>query len=261
MRAAAVHMMRLLVLVLALLPLVAAAAAPPSSQRPTKKPPHLWMILQDDLGHFDVGFNNPSRLDVSGNVSKLAAQGIILKHHYVFYWCSPTRRSFLSGRLPIHHGEMLSADGGGHYVRTPGYSGDFSSDGDDIDLRWEIISQKLKKAGYHNYWYGKGHTGYKSMAHLPINRGFDGGHTGFLTGAQDFYSADRWEGEAPFPNTRGSCTPGGIAGCPCVPGSEGCANLTKEQAYASNLCGQRAVASLRAHDPSEPYFLYLPWQV
>ena len=52
---------------------------------------------------------------------------------------------------------MLSADGQvGTYSRTPGYSGDFSSDGDDIDLRWEIISQKLKKAGYHNYWYGKG---------------------------------------------------------------------------------------------------------
>ena len=41
---------------------------------------------------------------------------------------------------------MLSADGQvGTYSRTPGYSGDFSSDGDDIDLRWEIIAQKLKK--------------------------------------------------------------------------------------------------------------------
>jgi hypothetical protein len=30
--------------------------------------------------------------------------------------------------------------------------------------------------------------------------------------------------------------------------------------YASNICGERAVASLHAHDPSTPYFLYLPWQ-
>ena len=73
-------------------------------------------------------------------------------------------------QLPIHHGEMLSKDGGGKYVRTAGYSGDFSSDGDDIDLRWQIISQKLKRKGYKNYWYGKGHTGYKSMKHLPVNR-------------------------------------------------------------------------------------------
>ena len=145
---------------------------------------------------------------------------------------------------------MLSADGQvGTYSRTPGYSGDFSSDGDDIDLRWEIISQKLKQKGYANYWYGKGHTGYKSMHHLPINRGFDH-HAGFLTGAQDFYSADRWEGEAPFGNTRGKCTPG-VTGCACVPNSPGCTNLTREESYASNLCGQRALASLRAHPPEQ----------
>jgi arylsulfatase A-like enzyme len=217
------------------------------------------MILQDDLGHFDTGFNNPGRLDVSTNVTALAKDGIVLHHHYVFYWCSPTRRSFLTGRLPIHHGEMLSADGQvDTYSRTPGYSGDFSSDGDDIDLRWNIISQKLKQKGYANFWYGKGHTGYKSMKHLPVNRGFDH-HMGFLTGAQDFYSADRWEGDAPFPNTRGSCTPG-VTGCACVPNSPGCANLTHTEKYASNICGERAVASLRAHDASTPYFLYLPWQ-
>ena len=97
------------------------------------------------------------------------------------------------------------------------------------------------------------------MKHLPVNRGFDH-HMGFLTGAQDFYSADRWEGEAPFPNTRGHCTPGGVAGCACVPNSPGCTNLSRTEAYASNICGERAVASLRAHDPSTPYFLYLPWQ-
>ena len=155
-------------------------ASPSCGVTPPAKPPHLWMILQDDLGHFDIGFNNPNRVDVSGNTTALATEGIILSHHYTFYWCSPTRRSFLSGRLPIHHGEMLSSDGGLNYERTPGgvlATGDFSSDGDDIDLRWEIISQKLKRAGYRNFWYGKGHTGYKSMRHLPVNRGFDN-HTG-----------------------------------------------------------------------------------
>ena len=82
-----------------------------------------------------------------------------------------------------------------------------------------------------------------------------------MTGAQDFYSADRWEGQAPFPNTRnGSCSGAGQAGCACVPGSAGCSNLTKTEKYASTLCGRRAVASLQAHDPATPYFLYLPWQ-
>lgn len=177
-------------------------------------PPNLIMLLQDDLGYADVGWNNPAMADVSGNLTKLAQEGVVLKRHYVFYWCSPTRRSFLTGRLPVHHGEMLSA-----------YTGD------DIDLRWKIISQKLKPKGYKNYWIGKGHTGYKSMKHLPINRGFDN-HTGFLIGSQSYTSTDRWHDQEPL--------------------------HTDE--YSTTLYGDDALSILRAHDPATPMFMYLPWQ-
>ena len=56
------------------------------------------MALQDDMGLYDVGWNNPANLDVTSNISKLANEGLILDQHYVFYWCSPTRRSFLTVR-------------------------------------------------------------------------------------------------------------------------------------------------------------------
>merc|ERR1719253_695967 len=56
----------------------------------------------------------------------MAKEGIVLTHHYTHWHCSPTRRSFLTGRLPIHHGEKLS------------------SISDEIDLRWTTIAQKLK---------------------------------------------------------------------------------------------------------------------
>ena len=129
------------------------------------KQPNLIMVLQDDLGYYDTGIYNPTRMDVTGNITKLAKDGgILLKSHYVHYWCSPSRRSFLSGRLPLHHGEQLSS-----YAT------------DDLDLRWNLISQKPAGAGYDGYWYGKGHTGYKSMAHLPTSRGFKN-FTGFLIG-------------------------------------------------------------------------------
>jgi arylsulfatase A-like enzyme len=65
----------------------------------------------------------------SKSITSLANEGVILTNHYVHWHCSPTRRSFLTGRLPIHHGEMLSGD-----------------ETDDIDLRWNLISQKLAAA-------------------------------------------------------------------------------------------------------------------
>ena len=46
--------------------------------------PHIVFILQDDLGHYDVAFNgNTNNSFVTGNISSLAREGIILSHHYV----------------------------------------------------------------------------------------------------------------------------------------------------------------------------------
>ena len=131
------------------------------------------------------------------------------------YHCSPTRRSFLSGRLPIHHGEELSG------VAT-----------DELDLRWELVSGKLKRAGYSTHWVGKGHTGYMSMAHLPTARGFDS-FLGFLSGAQSYTSSDRWRNEGPYNGTT----------------------------YSSDLYGAAALSIVQEHTPPDgPLFIYLPWQ-
>lgn len=100
--------------------IVKASIAPPPH-------PHIIFVLQDDLGHHDVGFTNKEMLPVTGNVSTLAEDGIILTNHLVHYHCSPTRRSLLTGRLPIHHGEMLSG------VTS-----------DDIDLRWTLFPKKTQ---------------------------------------------------------------------------------------------------------------------
>lgn len=121
-------------------------AAPSDVVGGADKPPHVFMFLQDDLGHDDVAFNgNEVNLDVTANITAAARDGIILKRHYVHWHCSPTRRSFLSGRLPLHHSEFLS-----------------SATSDDLDLRWTTIAQKLKPRGYMAYWFGKG------MTHMPL---------------------------------------------------------------------------------------------
>ena len=105
-----------------------------------KKQPHIFMFLQDDLGYDDVAFNgNEVNHDVTANITAAAKEGIVLKRHYVHWHCSPSRRTFLTGRLPLHHSEFLSS----------------TNLGDDIDLRWTTIGQKLKDVGYSTFWFGK----------------------------------------------------------------------------------------------------------
>ena len=189
--------------------------------------PHIVMILQDDLGHYDVGFDTAAKKTYTQNISGLAAEGIVLTNHYTHWHCSPTRRSFLSGRLPLHHGEQLSG-----------------IDTDDLDLRWTLLPQKMKQAGYTTHWYGKGHTGYKSMHHLPNNKGFDH-FFGFLAGAQSYTADERWQNLHPV-HTDGQIT-----------------NDTQgihAKEYSSNLYGDLAVDAVRNHDPSTPLFLYLAFQ-
>ena len=186
--------------------------------------PHLVFVLQDDLGWHDTGLTNPSMLAVSPNITALGRDGVMLTNHLVHYHCSPTRRSFLSGRLPIHHGEQLSG------VAT-----------DDIDLRWNIISQKLSGGGYLCHWVGKAHTGFLSTAHLPTARSFDS-FIGFLGGSQSYFSEDRWEGSNGTTRPLLNRTGGGV------------------DEYSSDLYGAAAVQIVREHPLERPLFLYLAWQ-
>jgi hypothetical protein len=62
-------------------------------------------------------------------------------------------------------------------------------------LGWATL-QPSRHSIYTNYWFGKGHTGYKSMAHLPTRNGFHH-FMGFLSGSQSYTSTDRWEDEHP----------------------------------------------------------------
>eukprot|EP01043_Picozoa_sp_COSAG02_P029133 COSAG02_NODE_1799_length_10896_cov_8.648421_13_plen_451_part_00 len=136
-----------------------------------------------DLGYYDTGIHNPSATAWTANITALAKEGIVLTNHYTHWHCSPTRRSFLTGRLPIHHGEQLSGD-----------------TTDDIDLRMDWVSDKLHAAGYQSHWFGKKHTGFKSMHHLGVEHGFTSTVGSFQTGGP--YSGPRhsmrWQDDHPI---------------------------------------------------------------
>ena len=64
-----------------------------------KQQPHLIFVMADDQGHKN-GYLNPEL--ITPHTHEIVAEGVRFLNHYVFKFCSPTRSSFLSGRLPIH---------------------------------------------------------------------------------------------------------------------------------------------------------------
>ena len=67
------------------------------------KPPHILLVVADDLGWSDVGFHR-SKIQTR-NIDELASEGVILDNYYVMPICTPTRSALLTGMYPIHTGE------------------------------------------------------------------------------------------------------------------------------------------------------------
>ena len=67
------------------------------------KKPNIVFAMIDDWGWFDVGFHG-NKLIKTPIIDALVDEAAVLERHYVFKYCSPTRRSFLSGRQPPHSG-------------------------------------------------------------------------------------------------------------------------------------------------------------
>ena len=106
------------------------AWAVPATAAPARaKPPHIMLVLIDDLGYHNVGFHNPDQ--ISPNINALVKDGILLEAHYTFQFCSPTRSSFLSGRLPIH-------------VNTANRAGTAVG---GVDIRMSTVADQLSRAG------------------------------------------------------------------------------------------------------------------
>ena len=73
--------------------------------RAKSSPPHIIVIIADDLGWASVGFHDDEVK--TPFIDNLAMnESLILSRHYVYKFCSPTRSSFLSGRLPLHINEQ-----------------------------------------------------------------------------------------------------------------------------------------------------------
>jgi len=117
-----------------------------------KNRPNIILIMTDDQGWFDVGFNGNSELRTP-NIDFLAANGIILERFYsASAVCSPTRASVITGRNPLRMNIPYANEG--HMKKE--------------EL---TIAELLQKENYSTGHFGKWHLGTFTKTEKDANRG------------------------------------------------------------------------------------------
>ncbi|XP_077523893.1 arylsulfatase I-like isoform X3 [Amblyomma americanum] len=194
----------------------------------TKAPPHIIILLADDLGWYDVSFHGSSQIPTP-NLDALAADGIILNSHYVQSSCAPSRAALLTGLYPIRTGMQGIPAGYGAPWGLP--------------LNVTILPQYLKKLGYETHLVGKWDLGYYMKEFTPTFRGFDSFY-GYYNPDEDYYSHS-----IPLENSR--CLDFWFNTDPV---------RSENGSYSTTLFTQRAQDVIQHRDKSKPFFLLLSYQ-
>lgn len=195
------------------------AAACVHAQTPAK--PNIIIIVADDLGWGDVGFNG-SEIKTP-NLDQLSQEGVVLNRYYVTPICSPTRAGLMTGRYPNRFGLRQN-------VIAPWLN--FG-----VDTTEEFLPQLLAKAGYKNRAaIGKWHLGHAKKAYLPLNRGFTHFY-GHYNGAIDFFTQER-EGERDWHNDW---------------------KASFDKGYATDLITNETMKCIKAYKKDGPFFLYIAY--
>ena len=233
--------------------------------------PHLVFFLADDWGHYNMGWRGNAEARTP-NIDDLVREGIALDRHYVYQFCSPTRSSLLSGRLPIHMNvrNMAPTALGG------------------VDLRSSTIADKLRSAGYRTHQVGKWNAGSLLYGQVPTERGFESS-LGYMGGEEDHYTQVGGYGGSGHatatPEVRAYMPrelldgPGFAAGDPRLVGGgggggdggedgsdlvdlldSGTPALGQNGTYGAFMYTARSVDIVMQHNTSEPLFLYHAWQ-
>jgi arylsulfatase A-like enzyme len=183
--------------------------------------PNVVLIVVDDMGTNDVGFNGGKEIKTP-NLDALAAAGARLDAFYVQPVCSPTRAALLTGRYPMRHGLQTGV------VRP------WAQYGLPPDER--TLPQALREVGYATAIVGKWHLGHHQPDYLPTRRGFDHQY-GHYNGALDYFTHERDGGHDWHRDDREN----------------------RDEGYSTHLLAREAVRLIKERDTAKPLFLYVPF--
>ena len=208
--------------------------------------PHLYLIVADDMGFGDIGYNSdPSLVNAVETpfLDSLAADGITLSRFYSQCDCTPARAALLSGRYPANTGMF-------HEVIT-------AQSQWSLPREFTLIPSSLPES-YRSHAIGKWDVGHARGADTPTERGFDS-HLGYY-GAEVEYDSHELSPSA-------ACE-----GSKCLEAMDTCANGTirdmnhdgasiqEEDRYSTYLFADHAAALVKAEASDWRLFLYLAFQ-
>ncbi|PKI16657.1 sulfatase-like hydrolase/transferase [Colwellia sp. 12G3] len=152
------------------------ATAASHAKSNTVKKPNLIIILTDDQGYKDVGFNGSTDIKTP-NIDRIAKEGTRFTNGYVSYpVCGPSRAGLLTGRYQDRFG----------FTSNPTMDPSIAQNG--IPTTEKNIAEVLKPAGYTSGIIGKWHMGTHPDLR-PNKRGFDYFY-GFLSGGHQYFPED-----------------------------------------------------------------------
>ena len=200
--------------------------------------PNILLILADDLGYADVGFNGGTDVRTP-NLDELAANGMTFSQAYVPHpFCGPSRAGLMTGRYPHNIGAQFNLPSEGSNLGVP---------------RSEVfISRVLQDAGYFTGAIGKWHLGEAPEFH-PNERGFDAFY-GFLGGGHKYFPEE-------FTKTYNDQVAAGNTHIwEYLRPLERNGTEVEETQYVTDGLSREAVDFVReAADREEPFFLYLAY--
>lgn len=182
--------------------------------------PNILVFLTDDHGQWAQHAYGNSELKTP-NLDRLAKRGIRMRQAFTTCpVCSPARASFFTGRMPSQHGIHDWLEESKDALTHPGLTGQ------------TLISELMKKAGYHTGFIGKWHCGRTREPHPGFDRWFS-----------------YWVNQYPHQGKQHFSDQG---------------KLVVEEGQQSPLLTRRAIDFLRDHKQKEgaagnPFFLFISY--
>ena len=184
-------------------------------------PPHIVLILADDLGYGSIGCYGNDTI-ATPHLDALAEDGLLFTNFYANGpVCTPTRAALLTGRYQQRAGleGVIYARG---QTRQTG-----------LDTAEVTLADMLRRSGYTSAIVGKWHLGY-APAYNPLHQGFSDFH-GYVSGNVDYQTHvdgagiyDWWDGR----------------------------DTAVEVGYVTDLITDHATRFIQNHQ-RDPFFLYI----